>query len=176
MAFPQLYSFRFLAGSVLNFWFIFDSHPAAELIPSQFSFPFQLNCSRVCWESNQDHLAQTHSRACGPQLRVTAKFSFAQKNHNKEENTPWVQENHPWTHRAPPECIGVCRKLLICVFLYKVDEKGGEDEHQKANVPGSHKLLEKSRREFKSQKRVLVRSKLSNIYRDFVHSHVIWFW
>lgn len=54
------------------------------------------------------------------------------------------------THRAPPECISVRRKLLIHVLLYKVDKEGGEDEHQKADVPGSHKLLENSRRESKA--------------------------
>lgn len=45
------------------------------------------------------------------------------------------------THSPPPEgvCIGV--EVCVAVLLCQVDKEGGEDQHQKADVPSSNQLL-----------------------------------
>lgn len=45
-------------------------------------------------------------------------------------------------HRAPPQSVGVGGEVLVEFFLHQIDQEGGEDQHQEADVPGSHQLLE----------------------------------
>lgn len=46
------------------------------------------------------------------------------------------------THRAPPQGVGVRRKVLVELVLHQVDEEGGEDQNQEADVPGRHQFLQ----------------------------------
>ncbi len=45
---------------------------------------------------------------------------------------------------APPERMREAGKVLVVVLLHHVDDEGGEDEHDEADVHGGDQLLEQS--------------------------------
>lgn len=45
-------------------------------------------------------------------------------------------------HHAPPQSVGEGGVLVVGVLLAEVDEEGGEDEAQKADVDGCEEFLE----------------------------------
>ena len=45
------------------------------------------------------------------------------------------------THQSPPEGVGEAPEHLVLVLLDEVDEEGGEDEAEEADVDGRDQLL-----------------------------------
>lgn len=45
------------------------------------------------------------------------------------------------THCSPPEGVSISGKLLVIFLLSQIDQEGGKDQYQEANVPGCDQLL-----------------------------------
>lgn len=63
--------------------------------------------------------------------------------HARGRGADRAQEEDPQgrTHQAPPEGISIGVKVIILSLLRQVHQKGGQDEAQETDVPGSHQLL-----------------------------------
>ena len=48
-------------------------------------------------------------------------------------------------HQPPPQGIGVGLKLLVLLLLRQVNQEGGQDQAQEANVPGCDQLLDNTK-------------------------------
>lgn len=60
------------------------------------------------------------------------------------------------THRSPPQGIGIGGKVLVEFFLHQINQERGEDEHQEADVPGSHQLLQRAPTQYWHSQTVIV--------------------
>lgn len=73
-------------------------------------------------------------------VRVIYLRNDGQSLHLGIDNPGWQQR----PYQSPPQSISVGLELLVGLLLHGVDQEGGQDQAQEANVPGRDELLQQA--------------------------------